>query len=503
MKTHKICNSLVLIFVSISLISCNKWLDVRPSNQFSEEEQFETEQGYIDALTGIYQTMTSTQTYGKEMTFGFVDILAQLYNNANKATETNYYGMTARYRYTQTGAETQHNPRITVENIWQRQYTSIAHANYLLQHLDTKPNFMGANNYGIIKGEALALRAFLHFDLFRLFGPRYTEGTADSPAIPYMRTFTVSPGQVLSSAQLLQAVREDLIAAMELQAVYKDIDQIRGNQGSTSGELFLTYRQNRMNYWATVALLARVSLYLGEVEEARRYASEVIESGKFMFFTGPFNMNEKVVESDIIFTTEHIFSLYHSGLRDIADDYFKTLETTPEVSDLYEVKSVLDSYYETSKTNYDVDTRSTVATASRWNAHNATSVYTKKYYSDFQNNVKQRMIPLIRLPEMYYILAETSASISESLTHLNIVRQARRLPVLTATDVPDETTLQNEIFKEYRKEYYAEGQLWHFYKRYGYTLIPNGPGNLNATVSPENYVFPIPVKELEFNSNFE
>lgn len=481
----------------ITTVSCNKWLDVRPSNQFDEGEQFETAQGYIDVLIGTYQSMNDEATYGAELSFRFVDVLAQLYGN--KSTETDYYGLSARYEYTQVD-ENQHSPKTIIENIWSKQYNSIAQLNYLLRRLDTRPAELTEASYKLIKGEALALRAFLHFDLLRLFAPAYSEA-AEEKAIPYVTEFTVSPSNVLTLAEVIGRIEADMLEAIDLQADFQTIDQIIGNQGATSSDLFYMFRQNRMNYWAAKALLARMYLYTGDKTNAKKYADEVINSEQFRFMpTANRIFDERDSSANISFTQEHIFSLNHSGLRNVADNFFKTTGINPEGPDLFNTRAVLDAIYEVSEEGLDTDIRSTVSSPSRWNEHSGSVVYTKKFYSDHMRNVNQRLIPLIRLPEMYYIAAEASADINEALEYLNAVRDARGIStLLTDTEVADGTTLQNELFKEYRKEYYAEGHLWYFYKRLGYTSLPNTVFyNPMASV----YTFPIPDGELEFNPDY-
>ena len=59
--------------LSFGLSSCSEWLDVKPKSEIKEDELFKTEQGFKDAMTGVYVLMTEAQLYGREMTFGLVD----------------------------------------------------------------------------------------------------------------------------------------------------------------------------------------------------------------------------------------------------------------------------------------------------------------------------------------------------------------------------------------------------------------------------------------------
>ena len=71
-------------------------------------------------------------------------------------------------------------------------------------------------------------------------------------------------------------------------------------------------------------------------------------------------------------------------------------------------------------------------------------------------------IPLIRLAEMYYILAE-SVALSECGQYINAVKNARGISRAydVGTDVTEEQRLE-ELNKEYQKEFFAEGQYFYF-----------------------------------------
>ena len=45
--------------------SCSDWLDVKPKTNVEEEDLFKNEQGFKEALTGIYIKMSETQLYGR------------------------------------------------------------------------------------------------------------------------------------------------------------------------------------------------------------------------------------------------------------------------------------------------------------------------------------------------------------------------------------------------------------------------------------------------------
>ncbi|MDR3009535.1 MAG: RagB/SusD family nutrient uptake outer membrane protein [Sphingobacterium sp.] len=495
-NTYRNKTYIVLLMVGLGMLtqSCNKWLDVQPSTQTTEEKQFSSEQGYKDALIGIYQKMAQTNSYGKDLTYGCLDVLAQLYQNkANANTDT--YGQLARYNYTDGSV------KVILSSLWSTQYSTIAQANYILKDIDTDKGLFSGINFQLVKGEALATRALLHFDLLRLFAAApLANSAAETSGIPYMTAFTVSPGKELSRTEVLSLVEKDLKEAETLLAAYPVIDQIKDNTTSTSLEVFTMFRQNRLNVWAVKALLARLYLYKGDKANALKYAKEVIESQKFEFVNGNTNtVNAASATSNAIFSTEHIFSIYKSNLKDVSDRYFKTEAGAAENEDLFTTLANLNSWYEVSVSGHAIDIRGPQASNSRWNQFNASTVYSNKYYvGNNVNNVNQKLIPVIKLSEVYYIAAEASETIDQALVYLNKVRTARLIPALSASTINTDALLEGELFKEYRKDFYAEGQLWYYYKRKNYSTLQNTVG---GTMNSTKYDFPLPDNEIEFGLN--
>ena len=118
---------------------------------------------------------------------------------------------------------------------------------------------------------------------------------------------------------------------------------------------------------------------------------------------------------------------------------------------------------------------------------------------------------MIRLPEMYYIIAECAANAETSAEALNTVRLSRGIPYsdeihtlgyddkdATSEENKQQTRRINEIMKEYRKEYYAEGQLFFFLKAHHYTTY-YGCGVANMT--SKEYQMPLPDNEKIFGNN--
>lgn len=470
----KIIKYMLGLFLATSLASCNDWFDVSPKSDVKAEDLFQKESGFRDALIGVYSLMSTTGSYGRQLTFGYVDVLAQYYNSS---TSNNHeYIDTRSYLYSEP------KDKDALKTIWSNQYKGIANLNAMLMFIDEKRKVFSSDAlYRIYKGEALALRGMLHFDMLRLFAPSPVMGK-DRKAIPYMETYTNLPQEQQTVEGTLNKVIADLEAARELM---RDVD----SYGPNYSELYEQYKKDpqlanrvkHLNYYAVTALLARVQLYAGNKEAALEAAKEIIGEPEDEP-VAPFSLASGISSTDRLFSSEMIFALEELKMEDNIDLYFG--KTAAEVTfsqsstALGMSKSQRDNLYAL-QNSADDDYR-----LKYWFQ---TTTSTTALMPDKYNSVQE--IPMIHLSELYYIAAECSAD--KGLDYLNCLRAHRGLVPLASTN-----NLQNEIYKEYCKEFLCEGQVFYYYKRMGMSRI-----GVYRTVSidPESvYVIPFPDDELDF-----
>ena len=475
---------LLMVFAaSLLFCSCEDYLDVSPSSEVKEEELFSDEQGYKDALYGVYQKISENTVYGENLTLGFLDVLAQQYDTRSSG---HLFFETGLYQYQDIDVE------LRIAEIWSNMYTAIAQINFILKDIDDNRSvFSSEQLYNIVKGEALGLRALLHFDLVRMFGssPVTSSGTS---AIPYRDEFSIKNVARLSTDEVLARCEQDLLQSETLLSVYPEMDEIRNPEGELGGaDNFLAFRQNRFNYWAVKGLLARLYLYKNDKPNALIYANEVINSGNFRFMTqGELNTTGEF--NDRTFSYEHVFSLNVNELRLTSDDYFRISATNSGSFNekLIVPEDKVETIYEVSS-GYGSDPRYDKL----WQYSQSVLMHAKFWQEDIMSPLISNLMPLIRLSEMYYIAAESEPDIPAAVAYLNRVRNARFIPELPTTI--DAATLDNEIFKEYRKEFMSEGQLFFDYKR------KNSENIIDSQISPitnEEYVLPLPVREIEFGN---
>ena len=96
---NKYIKTFAVLLCTALLSSCSDWLDVEPETSVDESKLFSTEQGFRDAMAGVYADMASSSLYGKNMTFGFLDVLAQQYDYETVNNAYSAYYRIADYEY--------------------------------------------------------------------------------------------------------------------------------------------------------------------------------------------------------------------------------------------------------------------------------------------------------------------------------------------------------------------------------------------------------------------
>ena len=104
------------------------------------------------------------------------------------------------------------------------------------------------------------------------------------------------------------------------------------------------------------------------------------------------------------------------------------------------------------------------------------------------------IIPILRLSEMYLIAVEAAPSISESNRLYAIYMESKNVLVDNPFTTLEE--INEELAKEYRREFFAEGQMFFYYKRHNMSKMWSKE---NQTVSESDYILPLP--NTEYNPN--
>lgn len=448
--------------------SCNDWLDVKPDNKVLEDDLLKTEAGFQMALNGIYLGMAAENLYGRELSCGYIEALAQMYNIVQSTTGTsNKYLFFTQYNYNDTEVKS------FIDGTWTALYDLIANCNNLIEQAGSRKEiFSSEGSYNSLVSELYALRAFFHFDAFRLWGPIYSDATQEVKCIPYYKKRYSLPEPLSTAGEVIRNVLADLHVADSL---------------APAG--MKAYRMNMCKY-AIQALRARVYLYAGERELAYHEAKAMFDADINEVY--PFvsqTAAQNAISPDRLFYDEQIFLLENSNRNKLYEDKFDyMLSDELFLAPLQE--SISELFPNTNDYRYG------------WwkvNPGNGKGVASVKFakITDAANPIRERGQSLLKVSELYLIMAECAPEADIRVEYLDRLRIGRGYQAGAIGDAEKndwETTIQNE----YKREFYGEGQYFFYLKRNYIPSIPAGTGNGDMPMGTAQYVVPLPESESQY-----
>lgn len=473
-----------ITFLSLFFYSCSEWITVRPNTEVEADVLFTNEDGFKSALTGVYARMVGTNLYGQELTFNLLEELAQRYDAGLRYSSLDANARARLYDYeNETSVGNLGATKTRISDIWNAMYKDIVNINSLLEHLEENGREVIHTEglFDIIKGEALALRAFHYFDLLRMWGPADMVNNGDRPTVPYRTRVGRELIAPMSADSLVIVIEADLLQADSLLVNDECI-------WDYTAELdFLDYRQHRLNKWAVKALLARLYLYDNQPSLAAQYAKEVIDGCGLSLLTN--------VSQDHALYNESLFTLHYANMRDNIEDIFMSDITYNSQTARIISQGNLEFTFETTGIGAnDIRGRSGQGFLITDNV-----AMSRKFYI-IDNADYDCKVPLIRLAEMYYIMAEALTG-EEAADYYNAVRNARGISSTQNVDafVSEEEKIE-ALREEYCKEFFGEGQYFFFLKRHQISSLELFYNNINSTfpMLEQYYEFEIPDSEKEY-----
>ena len=255
MKTNNIFSILLLAVATLVLSGCSDWLDYTPKDKTTAEQQFSTRAGFYTAVNGVYNRLASTTLYGNTLSYGAIDLMGQRYEAGTNQYSPKY--LWSGFKYTNSTLQS------SLNYVWQEAYQTILNANVILQGVDEQKGVLSDIDKNLIKGDLLALRAFLHFDMLRLFGTVYSQDSKTA-VIPYNDSTEPKAYDLLSSKEIVyDHLLPDLNAAEQCLKAADPIQTVGvTEENNDDNDNYRSYRQMRLNYFAVALLKARVYQWL-------------------------------------------------------------------------------------------------------------------------------------------------------------------------------------------------------------------------------------------------
>lgn len=488
-KITSITKKIAFVLLTLTLTtSCEGWLDIRPQTEIMAYDLFQSEEGFWDALNGIYIGMTRETLYGANLSWGAIEFMAWQHTG-NFNSDARWYDL-QRFNFEAI------NPRSFINGAWAGLYNVISEINFLLFALEEwGQDVLPLVAYRTIKGEILALRAFLHFDLIRLFAPGNLANNPqllDVLVIPYVTEHTKQITPLRSYRETLDLLMADLNQGIYYLAQVPMPDRTF----MTGGPPF------SMNLLAALHLRARVVQWQNP-RYTYAYAREVIGilpefAPHIGWFTGSGSRewpSELLWCLDVFNLRRFMQNAYTTHIG--ASGNLGMLTNTTEfvninLFELGEPFGVSPADFRFRYWFQDFD-----ASELLWQ-HGRLSVKVRQPAMEPGVARGTDIIPMMRISELYLMVAESLIGVDNdrALYYINYLRTRRNNPDPIPAGVTEDD-LRHILVQEYRREFSQEGQLFFLYKRLGIERIPGMPLPLGVMTN-ERYTLPFPLSEQEF-----
>lgn len=474
MNLRKIYTGLA-VTASLSLLSsCSDVLKVEPEYVKDGSQIFTSITDYQFALTGAYAQFRTTGYFGSggqttstwaNLPDMMTDILAQTGDDlANWQNQSNW-------EY-----ETNEND---LEVAWIAAYGIISQANLVLRNIEqfqpTAPKQVNR-----IKGQALALRGMVHFDLLRFWGESY--GFSDTgKGIPYVETVDINQKP------------SRLTVAESWAKIFKDLSEAETLLGDTDSPVNAGTTKAYLDQTAVRAILARANLYAGRYAEAETFASQVIAAVPLASASAFAGIWSDASNAEVIWKVP-----------------FSAGEGSPS-SGLHNGPSNRNRFRPTSTLLALYDQVADIRYATYFTDRNSAGGVARKIVKKFlgRGTAIDNLVDwkAFRVAEQYLIRAEARARQSKEAlasADLNALRAAR-ITGFEAKEYAGQALL-DEIATERMKELVGEGHRWFDLKRTTKTIQRKDPSQLASTkltLLPDNraWTWPVPQVEIDANEN--
>ncbi|MFO7977309.1 MAG: RagB/SusD family nutrient uptake outer membrane protein [Bacteroidales bacterium] len=459
----------LVIATGLLLPACSdEYLDLDPQTSLSADMAIGNIKDAQVALIGIYDGIQSTEFYyGRNYV-----VTADIASDDVMVSPSNSGRFLAQFNYNVIASNGDN------ASFWNRAWLAINRANNVINKIDNIEDGTQAARDQIL-GEALTLRALIHFDLARMYGKPYG-WDANALSVPYMEEAAIGEPARETNQVVYDKIMADINRAIPL--LTEDREPVYVSE------------------YVAKALLARVYLYMDNFEQAAITAVDVIDNGGYTL-----TPNEEYVAGWAEpFTGESIFSV-----SKIATDYGATnalgyIYLESGYGDLFPTEEIVSLLENAGNTEPGDDVR-----------YDAFLKYEEGDDALFINKFPGRggqagldNTPILRLSEMYLIAAEAyarqaSPDLEKARFYLNAIRE-RGNPDATAITTDNAQALAELIYLEKRIEFAFEGHRFFDIRRRKEDLIRGDDCISNACAvmyGDDRFVYPIPQREMDANPN--
>lgn len=478
------------------LTACDSWLDVNPSDQYSTETFWKTEEHANAGLMGCYNALRPW-SFVHTMEFDMLTSNSMPYNEANG---------------TQAISKGEHlSTTDLIAVLWKNCYTGIGRTNTFINKVSSVD--MDNEEKDRMVGEAKFLRAFYYLNMVDKFG-----------GVPLITDVPNADTQ----ASLPRNTKEEVVNKI-LQDLNDAIAILPDNYSGT--------KLGRATKGAALSLKSRVLLYNSQWTASAQAAKQVMDMGIYKLFEDYRNFFSEANKhnSEVIFnletkspeyTTNYDLDIWRlnrpAPLKELVDTYLcidgKTIKESPlfdpkkpyENRDPRLLKSIVCiGYPYLGKTITKADV--------------ATTGFGVKKYTSYEDDVTRPLVErsafnfiLIRYAEVLLTYAEAqNEAVGPDQSVYDAINQLRKRSDINMPEVQKGLTqaqMRETIRRERRIELAFEGLYYSDILRWKTAEVENngvmhnneGVEIVKRTFNPsKHYLWPIPYNQIVLNSNLE
>jgi len=473
MKKIKI---IFVAFLIIAMAGCSKdYLDVTPTNAGDANESINTAADANRMVIGLMSNMINFNYYGRN----FI-----MYADAKGGDLTIYSqgrGLDGLYTFN-------HSPSTgSYSGFWEQIYHSILQANNIIAGIEKLKTAGSTENFDSYLGQALTARALMYFDLVRLYGKPYSQDKT-SYGVPNITT------PIKSNAHPLRNTVEENYAQ-----IMKDLTEASPLLPKSKTNGFL-------NYYANMALQAKVNLYMEKYPEALTAAETIINEGPYKLYSN----DDWVGSWKTQFGSESIFELGMYPTNDLGTESLGFYLRRKSHGSTSAAGWFMASDYFVDRLGQDPnDVRWGIMSYDESSSGHPGASY--KYSGsvaldgDGKGTSSAVNIKVIRLSEVYLIAAEAAfhSDKDKAAGYLNAIR--KRASNLAPADASSITL--DMVLDERSKELFSEGHRFFDMMRLNQSITFNDEfggiavSQREKTIDRTFYKTILPISQAEINTN--
>jgi starch-binding outer membrane protein, SusD/RagB family len=461
------------LFLFLALFSCKKVLDIKETDFIGGDVALKTVANNQGAIIGAYAILAP------EMDIHFNAVMS------DELKKAEFYN-----------AATVHEWQFSTQDISIRDnftaitpfYRVIDRVNRVLRALPNSDSMaVGDNTLRTrLRGEALFLRAYCHFELYRYYAPNYDPAAL---GMIYMTTPSMDPQARITQAPYFQQLNADLAEAKTLLL-------------STISDV---YRAN--NTVTVAALQARVALYMKDWANASTFATEYINAVPLSPRTQFTGIWTDANNNEVSFKLKRTTSYNPYGR--IGSIFRGTSSSATNIGTVSWIASdkLWNSYDMVNDIRFTAYFKDEPLLSAGGRPSHLVAKYAGTGYGTSGENIAD--FKAFRTGEMYLIRAEARAELgtftgaNSAESDMNALRTARIAGYTPVTYTSKQQAIDDVILERFKELAYEGHRFWDL-KRRGLPvsrLASDAPSPNAVTLPAGNFRFTLPIPQTELQAN--